>query len=71
MATKHRKVVTYREGLPPIESDNLARVRSYGPWTWGHVRPRNKLKIGFNYHNGSGHQATIFCKIYLEFTRFH
>ena len=46
MGTKNGKVVTYRERLSPINSQNSC----------GHVRSREKLKAYFHYHNVYGYQ---------------
>ena len=44
MATKHGKVVTHCEGLPPINSYNPLNIK-------------DKLKTYLHYHKAYGHKA--------------
>ena len=47
MTTKHGKVVTHREGLPPI-------ISYFNPWN---MRSHDKLKTYLRFYNACGHKT--------------
>ena len=58
MATKHGKVITYRQGIPPINSYTVTLH------IYGHVRSTDKLKACF--HNAFGYKTFQCSDTYCE-----